>query len=261
MWDGSSSTCDTAGPSPPPGCTTLIPAVVRENNGAAMRPDCYAAVRCPARRLARSTDHAKGIAGVTHPGLGTYCVDAPGIDSAQVSAAATVENGGTAGFEGDTSAMIEASALDCPSGQFEVITERQPQIAVRNAADTGSVGVSGNAIVRRRLVVHDRDPVTGARSVQSQREHLAVSSESVEHGRPAVPTLPDPVDQEERLAAPRVARPRQARGSKPRRGGDPGAQARPRGRLKRGRAWRPKSRGQIARPERSLRQPRIAMLS
>jgi len=117
-------------------------------NGADGTARAYAYVQSQAQRPcspACTFDHAKGIAGVTHPALGTYCVNAPGINSASESAVVTVENGGTSGLEGNTSAMIEASGFDCPAGQFEVITERQPSTAVRNAADTGSINVAGNA--------------------------------------------------------------------------------------------------------------------
>jgi hypothetical protein len=93
-----------------------------------------------------SFNRSKGIAGVTHPFVGVYCVNAPGIDPASVPAAATVELADTPGNLGNTSTTTFAGASGCPSGRFEVITQRQPVTAVRNTADTGSVDVAGNAV-------------------------------------------------------------------------------------------------------------------
>ena len=91
-------------------------------------------------------DRSKGITGVTHPGAGQYCIDAPGIDPASVPPAVTTEWQLTTGPEGNAIAMALAAATDCPAGQFEVRTERLPSTNVRNAADNGSIAVAGNAV-------------------------------------------------------------------------------------------------------------------
>jgi hypothetical protein len=89
-------------------------------------------------------DFQKGIESVTHPSLGRYCVSAPAVNPDTVAAAVTVEWASTQDPEGNTSAMIRTSHIACP-GAFEVITDRQPNIDVRNAADNGSTTVSGPA--------------------------------------------------------------------------------------------------------------------
>jgi hypothetical protein len=98
-----------------------------------------------------SISRSKGIAGVTHLGTGIYCVNAPGIDPASVSAAVTVEWALTTNPKGNASAMISNSGVNCPSDQFEVITQQQLETAVRNAANDGSVFVAGNAVERDQV--------------------------------------------------------------------------------------------------------------
>ena len=88
----------------------------------------------------------KGVTSVTRPATGRYCVTAPAADPDTVAAVAGVEWGNTTSPEGNTSAMIRIAHLDCPAGTFEVVTERQPEVDVRNAADNGSETVSGPAV-------------------------------------------------------------------------------------------------------------------
>jgi hypothetical protein len=86
---------------------------------------------------------SKGVTTVTHPSAGTYCVTAPGLDSATTTAAATVEWSATTGPEGNASAMIYAPG--CLGGQFQVITERQPATTVcTNDACTTTASVAGS---------------------------------------------------------------------------------------------------------------------
>ena len=89
---------------------------------------------------------SKGVSSVTRLGTGSYCVTAPGISAeegpAGVAPAVTVESANTADPRGNASAMYGAS---CMGNSFLVATQRQPSTAVRNAADTGSINVAGNA--------------------------------------------------------------------------------------------------------------------
>ena len=86
-------------------------------------------------------DLSKGITGVRRLGTGLYCVSAPGIERS-VAAAVTADRTLTAEPPGNASAM---AAGFCGGDGFVVVTERQPSTAVRNAADTGSIDVAGNA--------------------------------------------------------------------------------------------------------------------
>ena len=74
-------------------------------------------------------------------GTGFYCVSAPGIERS-VAAAVTADRTSTAEPPGNASAM---AAGFCGGNGFFVVTERQPSTAVRDAADTGSIDVAGNA--------------------------------------------------------------------------------------------------------------------
>jgi hypothetical protein len=90
-------------------------------------------------------DRSKGVASVTRQGMGSYCVTAPGISSASVAAAVTIDSSTTDSPPGNAGAMADA-VTGCPGGGFEVRTTRQPVTSVRNAADNGSIDVAGNAI-------------------------------------------------------------------------------------------------------------------
>jgi hypothetical protein len=84
-----------------------------------------------------SVSHTKGVAAVIHPSVGNYCVEAPGISSASVPAAVTVDWQGTSSPEGNASAMTR-DAVNCPTGWFQVITERHG--ATTDAAEADNVG-------------------------------------------------------------------------------------------------------------------------
>jgi hypothetical protein len=88
-------------------------------------------------------DRNKGVAAVIHTGTGSYCVTAPGISPDAVPAAASVDIS-TTPVPGNASATVDAES-SCAGDAFGVITDRQPSTPVRNAADTGSVNVAGNA--------------------------------------------------------------------------------------------------------------------
>jgi len=87
-------------------------------------------------------DHAKGVAGVTRPFGGDYCVDVPGISAESVPAAVTVEWNGTNGPEGNASAMTDANDHDdCPTvDQFEVLTERHSDSGGTDAVPADDIG-------------------------------------------------------------------------------------------------------------------------
>jgi hypothetical protein len=90
---------------------------------------------------------SKGITSVRHgSSTGIYCVHAPGISSHSQPAAVTVDWALTAPPPGNASAMLQANFTCHGEGNFLVRTEHQPETSVRNAADTGSVSVAGNAI-------------------------------------------------------------------------------------------------------------------
>jgi hypothetical protein len=89
-----------------------------------------------------SFDRDKGIASVTYLGTGEYCIVAPGIDPGDVTPAVSVDWTETNSPEGNASAMNQTQ---CSPGGFEVITEREVSVSVRDAADTGTISVAGNA--------------------------------------------------------------------------------------------------------------------
>ena len=90
-------------------------------------------------------DHDKGVATVTHTGSGSYCVTAPGISPDAIPAAVSVDIS-TTPASGNTSAIVNTEP-SCTGDGFQVITQRHPSTAVRNAADNGSINVAGNAVV------------------------------------------------------------------------------------------------------------------
>jgi hypothetical protein len=83
---------------------------------------------------------SKGVTRVTLQITGWYCVTAPGIHAADVSAAVTVDWGFTGAPEGNASAM-EGPSSACGDGRFLVVTERQPQVVANQGS--GTVNVSG----------------------------------------------------------------------------------------------------------------------
>jgi len=87
---------------------------------------------------------AKGISDVTREATGTYCVIAPGIDSADVSPAVTVDWSSTGGPEGNASAMT--GEVGCGGGGFQVFTERQPQVNVDSGGGTSNQVVNTAAV-------------------------------------------------------------------------------------------------------------------
>jgi hypothetical protein len=94
---------------------------------------------------------SKGIGAVTHPATGTYCITAPGIDARETTAAVNIDGGHTNIPLGNTSAYLiqtaqAATLYNCGSpSDFVVETARQLQTNVRDAADTGTISVAGNA--------------------------------------------------------------------------------------------------------------------
>jgi hypothetical protein len=103
----------------------------------------------PAPSTCAAPSRSKGVTAVTHTDPGFYCITAPGIDSRVTAAAVTVDYQNSAAAEGNASAMYSADIAPgnfCPgTGDFVVATYRQPVVSVRNAADNGSVNVSGFA--------------------------------------------------------------------------------------------------------------------
>src|SRR5262249_27326820 len=91
------------------------------------------------------TAFSKGVSRVTRFSTGGYCVTAPGIDSASVAAAVTVEWGTSGDPEGNASAMTRTSAANCGAGEFEVHTERQPNIAVDEGGGVDNATAVGPA--------------------------------------------------------------------------------------------------------------------
>lgn len=93
-------------------------------------------------------ERSKGVTGVTRLGTGSYCVITPGISAElgpdAVAPAVTIDFSDTADPRGNASAMIDFES-SCNEA-FHVLTQRQPITAVRNAADTGSINVAGNAV-------------------------------------------------------------------------------------------------------------------
>jgi Tfp pilus assembly major pilin PilA len=67
---------------------------------------------------------SKGVTEVTYEGTGIYCVTAPGISSATVSAVASTDWGPTAGPEGNGVTQVRSNAGNCDAGEFQVNTER-----------------------------------------------------------------------------------------------------------------------------------------
>jgi hypothetical protein len=86
--------------------------------------------------------HAIGVTNVTHLGTGDYCVHAPGIDARAESAAVSVDLGLTIAPEGNATAMVDTN---CDTTGFEVLTDRQPNIIVRDSAGTGTTTAVGPA--------------------------------------------------------------------------------------------------------------------
>lgn len=126
------------GPTGPAGATGATGAT-----GAAGTARAYAAVASHSSSACSpqcSISRVKGISGVTRPGPGAYCVTAPGISSADVPIAVTVDWDTTANPEGDAAAMVRASAADCPAGVFQVMTERQVPSTGTDAAPADNVG-------------------------------------------------------------------------------------------------------------------------
>jgi hypothetical protein len=88
-------------------------------------------------------EESKGITNVTYIGNGSYCVHASGIDARSEVAAVTVDWGQTNSPAGNSTATANGN---CDTSGFEVVTERQPSVGVRNAADNGTTQVAGNAV-------------------------------------------------------------------------------------------------------------------
>jgi hypothetical protein len=93
-------------------------------------------------------ERSKGVTSVTRMSAGSYCVTAPGISAElgpdAVAPVVSVDFSNTASPAGNASAMIDFEST-CNEA-FHVLTQRQPSTAVRNAADTGSINVAGNAV-------------------------------------------------------------------------------------------------------------------
>jgi hypothetical protein len=92
----------------------------------------------------------RGVTSARRISTGVSCVRAPGIDSRQSVAAVTVEWTGTSNPEGNASAMFLQThsplGIGCARDtDFVIITERQAQTDVRDAAGTGTTSVAGNA--------------------------------------------------------------------------------------------------------------------
>jgi Collagen triple helix repeat (20 copies) len=90
-------------------------------------------------------DRDNGISNVTWTGTGIYCVVAPGIDPLEVAAVVGVDWNETDDPEGNASAMSAGECTVAAGTGFQVRTDYQFVTAVRNAADTGSATVAGNA--------------------------------------------------------------------------------------------------------------------
>ena len=89
---------------------------------------------------------SKGVSSVTHPAVGEYCVNAPGINPDTVSPAVTVEWGSTGSPEGNASAMIRSTHIDCGAAAFEVVTQRQASRTVCTSSSCATTAsVAGDA--------------------------------------------------------------------------------------------------------------------
>src|SRR5262249_34623051 len=93
-----------------------------------------------------SFNTSKGITRVTRASAGVYCVTAPGINSADVAATVTGEWGGTTDPEGNASAMTRTTAANCGAGEFEVHTDRQPNITVDQGGGVNNATAVGPAV-------------------------------------------------------------------------------------------------------------------
>lgn len=95
-------------------------------------------------------EHARGVTAIARTDGGDYCVTAPGKDGSTTAAAITPEYNGTSLQNGEGNAsilqQITPQGTGCSSPQdFTVLTFAYPNVSVRNAADTGSTTVVGQA--------------------------------------------------------------------------------------------------------------------
>ena len=101
-----------AGPAGAPGAPGTARAYARID-----RNDCANPGPC-------GLDDSKGVSAAVRQSLGVYCVTAPGISSANVTAAVTVDYTSTSSPEGLGQAMLGDGAGTCPADSFRVVTKR-----------------------------------------------------------------------------------------------------------------------------------------
>ena len=85
-------------------------------------------------------DDAKGVSGVTHPILGSYCVFVPGVNPETTTAVVSVDWAATSAPEGNGVAMLRPAA--CENTAFEVRTQRIPATGDNTAVAADNVGFS-----------------------------------------------------------------------------------------------------------------------
>jgi hypothetical protein len=112
---------DATGPAGPPGAARAYAAV-----GAHFFNPCTGGTGGDECTFSQS----KGITSVTRQSTGTYCVTAPGISSADVAAAVTVDWSNSNNPEGNASAMTSEVLDACSAGEFEVHTDRHSVMTV-----------------------------------------------------------------------------------------------------------------------------------
>jgi hypothetical protein len=102
-------------------------------NGANGAPGADGTARAHARVISHATaactggctfDLVKGVTSVTHPGLGSYCVAAPGISKDTTPAAVTVD-ANSAAPAGNATALTTQSFIGCGAAEFGVLTYRR----------------------------------------------------------------------------------------------------------------------------------------
>jgi hypothetical protein len=94
-----------------------------------------------------SLAQSKGIAQVTRPTAGVYCVSVPGVSAADVSPVASVEYAFTSLPTANAFVAVDSLRLDCPTSEVNIRTFRRGSTSVRNAADTGATNVASDSPV------------------------------------------------------------------------------------------------------------------
>jgi hypothetical protein len=92
-------------------------------------------------------DDDKGVSSAVRLGMGVYCVSAPGISSADVTAAVSVDYTSTSSPEALGQAMLGDGAGSCPANSFRVVTKRIELSAGPSLNDTFADNVSFTIVI------------------------------------------------------------------------------------------------------------------